>query len=555
MGCKSHEVGTGAKYYFNNVQDAMNTGGAIGANLDQNVAMEQRVSLICTLKNVDSSNEFKVELILYSDTQRKASKSGGFTEKRAKNMENIIPFEQFFAMPYFFERQQLLDFRIYNGSNVETIQTSLGSIMGSRKQTLVKKLKDGSDFQVQGREIKKSNKLLAFDINLTGNFVGMGVSYTITNLGTEKNPSATKLYDSETKNTKTNLIPFSRCSIPVMFLNPTGNAEENNVSIEIKDVKHKRTLGNYQGPINRLLVPDAIEIALNSNNKARIKCTLLSQPSFIGYLRAGMNINLTIGIDFTGSNGAYTDSRSLHYLENGMNDYEKAIRSCGDILAYYDDDQLFPVFGFGFKFKNEVQANYGNYDIFNYPINNNVSDPNIHLIDNVLKEYRNFITKVVLWGPTNFAPMIRDLNREVKDDINKGNFMHYNILMILTDGQINDMQETIDELVEASFLPISVIIVGIGNGKFDNMDILDADDNPLYDRRRRKADRDLVQFVPFNNYKNDPPKLAEQVLEEIPRQVVEYYQHKGIKPKDDDEDDNRSSSTDASAPSPININQ
>jgi hypothetical protein len=200
--------------------------------------------------------------------------------------------------------------------------------MGSRKQTLIKKLKDGSDFQVQGREIKKSNKLLAFDINLTGNFVGMGVSYTITNLGTEKNPSATKLYDSETKNTKTNLISFSRCSIPVMFLNPTGNAEENNVSIEIKDVKHKRTLGNYQGPINRLLVPDAIETALNSNNKARIKCTVVSQPSFIGYLRAGMNINLTIGIDFTGSNGAYTDSRSLHYLENGMNDYEKAIRSC-----------------------------------------------------------------------------------------------------------------------------------------------------------------------------------------------------------------------------------
>ena len=68
------------------------------------------------------------------------------------------------------------------------------------------------------------------------------------------------------------------------------------------------------------------------------------------------------------------------------------------------------------------------------------------------------------------------------------------------------------------------------------MDILDADDNPLYDRRRRKADRDLVQFVPFNDYKNDPPKLAEQVLEEIPRQVVEYYQHKGIKPKEDEDE-------------------
>jgi hypothetical protein len=253
-----------------------------------------------------------------------------------------------------------------------------------------------------------------------------------------------------------------------------------------------------------------------------------------------MNINLTIGIDFTGSNGVYTDYRSLHYLNNGLNDYEKAIRSCGDILAYYDDDQLFPVFGFGFQFQSQFRHlgnNLGKYNYNNYPINCNINDPNLHLIDNVLKEYRNFITKIKLWGPTYFAPMIRDLNNEVKVNLENGLVMSYNILMILTDGQIDDMQDTIDELVEASFLPISVIIVGIGGGNFGNMDILDADDNPLYDRRGRKADRDLVQFVPFNNYKNDPPKLAEQVLEEIPRQVIEYYQHKGIKPKEEVEDD------------------
>ena len=534
--CKTHGINTGAKYYFNNVQEVMNTGGRIGVNMDQNIAMEQRVSLICALKNVDSSNEFKIELIIYSDTQRKASKSGGFTEKRLKDMNNTISFEQFFAMPYFFERQQLLDFKIFNGSQVETIQTSLGSIMGSRKQTLVKKLQDGSDFSVHGREIKKSNKTLNVEISVKGNLIGMGLLYTITNLGTDKNPIATKLYDSETLKTKADNISFQRCTIPVMFLNPTGKAEENNVSIEIKDVKHKVNLGDYKGPLSRLLTEDSFEIALNHNNKAKIKCNLFTQPSFIGYLRTGMNINLTIGIDFTGSNGTYTDSRSLHYLNNGMNDYEKAIRSCGDILAYYDDDQLFPVFGFGFKFTSTNSTNLGKYNFDNYPINCNISDPNIHLMDNVLKEYRKFITQIQLWGPTNFAPMINDLNNEVKENLKNGLVMHYNILMILTDGQINDMQNTIDALVEASYLPISVIIVGIGGGNFGNMDILDADDNPLYDRRRRKADRDLVQFVPFNDYKNDPPKLAEQVLEEIPRQVVEYYQHKGIKPKEDEDE-------------------
>ena len=248
-----------------------------------------------------------------------------------------------------------------------------------------------------------------------------------------------------------------------------------------------------------------------------------------------MNINLTIGIDFTGSNNSYNLSNSLHYLKNEMNDYEKAIRSCGDILAYYDDDQLFPVFGFGFKFPNNDNKTFGLYSLNNYPINNNINDPNINTIDNVLKEYRKFITTILLWGPTHFAPMINDLNRVAKNDLKNGLIMGYNILMILTDGKIDDMDDTIYALVEASFLPISVIIVGIGNGDFGDMDILDADKKPLIDKNGRKADRDLVQFVPFNKFKDNPPKLAEQVLEEIPRQVIEYYQHKGIQPREEDE--------------------
>ena len=543
--CKTQGINTGQRYYFNEVSDVINGTEMGGNNVNKAAAMEQRVSLICSIKNVGTSGQAKVELIIYSDPQRKAGKSAGFTETKQANESNNIIFEKFFTMPYFFERQQLIDLKVTIGSKTELIQTSLGSIMGRRKQTLIKKLQDGTDFEVKGMEIKKSNKIVGFDINISGNMVGMNISYSITNLGTELDPTATKLYDSELKSSKksANNISFIRCNIPIMFLN-TGKNSSHNISIDFKDVKHKSNLGNYNGQINSLISSKTSQVRLAHNLNATINCSVMSTPSFISYLRSGMNINLTIGIDFTGSNGTYTDYRSYHYLNNGMNDYEKAIRSCGDILAYYDDDQLFPVFGFGFLFKNpELNNNLGRgkYDKFNYPINRNESDPNIHLIDNVLVEYRNFITEIKLSGPTNFAPMIRDLNNEVKKNLSNGMVMGYNILLILTDGQIDDLQDTIDEMVEASFLPISVIIVGIGNGDFTSMDILDADENPLYDRRRRKADRDLVQFVPFNQFKNDPAKLAEQVLEEIPRQVVEYYQHKGIKPQDDIEEESTES--------------
>ncbi len=39
----------------------------------------------------------------------------------------------------------------------------------------------------------------------------------------------------------------------------------------------------------------------------------------------------------------------------------------------------------------------------------------------------------------------------------------YNILLIITDGEIHDMPSTKDLIVRASKMPLSVIIIGVGN--------------------------------------------------------------------------------------------
>lgn len=56
-------------------------------------------------------------------------------------------------------------------------------------------------------------------------------------------------------------------------------------------------------------------------------------------------------------------------------------------------------------------------------------------------------------------------------------------MLILTDGEIHDMNETIDSLVFAADLPLSVIIIGIGNADFGNMEKLDSDGGPLINSR------------------------------------------------------------------------
>jgi hypothetical protein len=58
--------------------------------------------------------------------------------------------------------------------------------------------------------------------------------------------------------------------------------------------------------------------------------------------------------------------------------------------------------------------------------------------------------------------------------------------MIITDGKISDLDKTIDQIVRGSSLPLSIIIVGVGEADFSTMDILDADEEPLYSQKFRK---------------------------------------------------------------------
>ena len=239
-------------------------------------------------------------------------------------------------------------------------------------------------------------------------------------------------------------------------------------------------------------------------------------------------INLDIAIDYTKSNGDPQDPNSLHYIYGEEdNDYIKAIKSCANIVSRYDADQLFPVYGFGGIPEGTDEVSHC------FSINFNKDDPNIHDIKNIIYFYKESLNKIKLFYPTYFSHIIRKVINEIHDDLlKKQTENHYYILMILTDGKINDMNETIDCIIEGSKLPLSIIIVGIGNADFTGMDILDGDENPLCSSSGELRKRDIVQSIEFNKFKkndiiNCGTDLAEEVLKEIPRQMEEYYQFCG----------------------------
>jgi hypothetical protein len=123
-------------------------------------------------------------------------------------------------------------------------------------------------------------------------------------------------------------------------------------------------------------------------------------------------------------------------------------------------------------------------------------------------------------GPTYFAPLLKEtliLSNTCKME---GSHV-YQVLLILTDGEIHDMQATIDLIVSAAALPLSIIIVGVGNADFASMETLDGD-NGLTNTKGVRCTRDIVQFVPFRDVGNNSASLAQELLRELPNQVVQY---------------------------------
>ena len=155
----------------------------------------------------------------------------------------------------------------------------------------------------------------------------------------------------------------------------------------------------------------------SSGEKKRIKdktCAKLKNfkksidYTFFNFICHGLMINCMTSIDFTGSNGDPKSQNSLHFVDhsgsNRFNQYESAIWSVNSILEDYDSDKLFPVYGFGAKVPNLGVSHM-------FPCNLNPQNPFVHGTAGVLQTYRDCIRAVQLYGPTNFAPTIREASR------------------------------------------------------------------------------------------------------------------------------------------------
>ncbi|RMC09217.1 hypothetical protein DUI87_14225 [Hirundo rustica rustica] len=255
-------------------------------------------------------------------------------------------------------------------------------------------------------------------------------------------------------------------------------------------------------------------------------CKITRDFSFLDYILGGCQLMFTVGIDFTASNGNPQEPSSLHYINPlGTNEYLSAIWAVGQIIQDYDSDKMFPALGFGAQLPPDWKVSH------EFAINFNPRNPFCSGVEGIVQAYSACLPHIRFYGPTNFSPIINHVARFAAQATQQETASQYFILLIITDGVISDMDETRHAVVQASKLPMSIIIVGVGNADFAAMEFLDGDSRVLHSHTGEEAVRDIVQFVPFRNFRNVPKEtLAKAVLAELPQQVVQYFKHQNLPP-------------------------
>ncbi|EFO65522.1 Copine I [Giardia lamblia P15] len=222
--------------------------------------------------------------------------------------------------------------------------------------------------------------------------------------------------------------------------------------------------------------------------------------------KAGIeSMQMIVGIDFSKSNewtGEKSYHCSLHDVSHGETPYIRALRIMSQIVKNFDDDDIYPVYRFGClntKDQSVLPLLYPEQD-----------DPHFDGFTDVYQAYKRIASQVEMSGPTTFAPMI-----EQAIEICKADPRQFYILVILTDGDVSDVELDMKALIKASNYPLEIIAIGFGDGPFKTMKI--------FDDKVRDRKFDNFQFVNFTEIERKSVKcenpeliLATAMMQELP---------------------------------------
>ncbi|KAK6732899.1 hypothetical protein RB195_016962 [Necator americanus] len=254
----------------------------------------------------------------------------------------------------------------------------------------------------------------------------------------------------------------------------------------------------------------------NSGRMELVKFTDVSFFSFLDYIVSGTQLHYEVAVDFSSDESIATADQ--HRFDA---DLQLAIRAVGGILRDYTPNRLFAAFGMGAKTPPTFQ------EAHEFHLNFNI-DPICRGLDGVIEAYRKAQSVVVPMKSAKFAPVV---NSAIRLSLRSGfRGLHYHVLAIFTRGTPTDIKELSAAMMGASDAPISIVVIGIGNGDFSQLLKLAA--------KRKEGTRSCLQFINItdiiesgNSPAENRSRIAQKALRAIPEQMTDFMHAANIAAK------------------------
>ncbi|XP_074917448.1 copine-6 [Chelonoidis abingdonii] len=439
-------------------------------------------------------------------------------------------FSHVFPLDYFFEEMQMLCFEVYDASGAEDAgfqddaflgeaECSLGQIVSQTKVTKPLLLKTGktagkSTITTEAEKVTSTNDFVQLEFraqkldnkDLFSKSDPFLEIYKVNSNNTEQLVMRTEVINN---NLSPSWEPFrislhSLCScdpdktIRCVVYDYNSSGKHDYIGEFMTTFREMQEVSSGKEMEFECINPKYQEKKKHYTNSGTVvltQCKVEKVHTFLDYIMGGLQIYFTVAIDFTASNGDPHSEHSLHFINpKEPNEYLKALSAVGEICQDYDSDKKFPAFGFGARIPPNYEVSH------DFAINFDPDNPECERISGVIEAYKRCLPQIQLYGPTNLAPIINRVLAPASEEEGSGPPMRYRVLLVLTDGVLSDMPATREAIARASRLPVSIIIVGVGNTDFSDMRALDEEDG-TQESGGERAVRDIVQFVPFREFK------------------------------------------------------
>ena len=211
---------------------------------------------------------------------------------------------------------------------------------------------------------------------------------------------------------------------------------------------------------------DAAEVIYNTRGNgnlpipirvpAAMSNTSPSPPTFLDYITGGCELDLSVAIDFTASNGSPLIAGTPHYIDkDSYNEYQKAIISVGRIISKYGTDKKSQVWGFGAKYEGVTRHGFQVGD-----------ESHVQGVKGILEAYESIFQRgVCMSSPVVYKDVIRIAAKKANLTWELATLegrQSYSVLLILSHGCVSDVEATKAVLKQVVDSPLSIILVGIG---------------------------------------------------------------------------------------------